>query len=266
MRLTDQRDRDLIGSVKRTPLVAEVMTRIGDLIHAGTYAPGAKLPSERELREELEVGRSTVREALRGLEVLGLIELRHGRGAFVRAARPQPWSAPIMAGADGWQLERVTEARLALETAAATLAAVRRSDEQLALIAAQLTAFEQAILSDDLSALVLADVTFHEQIADAANPVLAAMLKSVVVLGIQARRKSLSKRERRPSVLDRHRRIFSAIADRDPQTAKVQMEEHLASFLVEIGFEVAQLAWPAIEARAGDDGAARAPTTDGVAS
>jgi len=149
MRLSDQSDRDLIGAVKRTPLVAAVMERIGRLIDVGTYPPGAKLPSERELREQLEVGRSTVREALRGLEVLGLIELRQGRGAFVRS--PHPQLAGVGAAGppgEGWQLERVAEARLAIETNAASLAAVRRTDEQLASIQMQVAAFEEAMATD----------------------------------------------------------------------------------------------------------------------
>jgi DNA-binding FadR family transcriptional regulator len=248
MRLSDQSDRDLIGAVKRTPLVAAVMERIGRLIDVGTYPPGAKLPSERELREQLEVGRSTVREALRGLEVLGLIELRQGRGAFVRSPHPQLGGGAAGPPGEGWQLERVAEARLAIETSAASLAAVRRTDEQLKSIEAQVSAFEDAMAADDLSALMLADVSFHEAIAEAANPVLAAALKAVVVLGIQARRTSLTDPARRGTVLDRHRAIYDAIVQRDPQGARMRMEQHIAGFLEEIGLGVSEWGWPAVSA------------------
>ena len=75
---------NLIQAIDRTPLVTKVMERVRALIEDGSFPPHTKLPSERELQQSFGVGRSTVREALRALEALGVIELRQGRGAFVR--------------------------------------------------------------------------------------------------------------------------------------------------------------------------------------
>jgi GntR family transcriptional regulator, transcriptional repressor for pyruvate dehydrogenase complex len=224
----------LLARIERTPLFGTVMERLRGLIDSGAYAPGTKLPSERELCELLVVGRSTAREALRALEALGYVRLEHGRGAFVvdRSAG---------SSSEDWQLERVAEARLAVEMFAASVAALRRTDSDLALMRAHLNAFEDAIRRDDLAALVHADVAFHAAIAMAANPVLAASLESMEVLGIQSRYKSLEHKIRRASVLKRHEAIFAAINARDSAQATQAMRQHLSDFIEQVGLHI--LVW-----------------------
>jgi GntR family transcriptional repressor for pyruvate dehydrogenase complex len=225
----------LLTRIERTPLVATVMDRLRALIDSGAYAPGSKLPSERELCEMLAVGRSTVRESLRAIEALGLIQLEHGRGAVVR---DQSSAHADALGSEAWQIERVAEARLAIETFAASLAAIRRTDEELELLMRQCEAFERAMAADDLPLLVRADVEFHDVIVKAANPVLAASLKSMEVLGIQSRYKSLSRVDRRPNVLVRHTEILSALEKRDPIGARYAMERHLVEYVDELRLEI----------------------------
>jgi DNA-binding FadR family transcriptional regulator len=234
------------------------MSRLTLLIEAGTYPAGTKLPSERQLREQLAVGRSTVREALRALEALGLLELRQGQGAFVRqnsAGAPRDLMFSRVGG-EAWKIERVAEARLAIESYAAAAAAVRRTDGQLESLRREVAAFETAMNEDDLSALVLADVAFHDAIAEAANPVLAASLKSMVVLGIQSRHSSLARRERRGTVLERHRAIFVAIEQQETTEARRQMELHLLDFIAELGLQ--SVYWPPVAEEVGS------ATADGV--
>ncbi len=116
--------------------------------------PGTKVPSERELTKELGVGRSTVREALNGLAMLGIVEIRHGQGVFVTGEPAQVSEPSAMASA----LERgVTnefiEARLIVEVEVARLAARRRTDEDLARLSAAL-AEQESRLRGDVDALV----------------------------------------------------------------------------------------------------------------
>jgi GntR family transcriptional regulator, transcriptional repressor for pyruvate dehydrogenase complex len=246
MRLSDQlvgmTDERLLGRIQRTSVITEVMDRVRGLIESGQLAPGSRLPSERELRERLGVGRSTVREALRALEALGLVEMHQGRGAYVRVpvGGESPGRPSALATRPAWEdLDRIVEARLPIETYTASLAAIRRTDEQLAGMAEKLDDFKAAMGENDLPQLVLADFGFHDLIAHAASPVLASCLDSIGVLIINSRKLSLSRDERLPHVLEMHRRIYEAIAARDPVKASQTMSEHLLNFISELGFEVA---------------------------
>ncbi|MCW2881422.1 MAG: transcriptional regulator, GntR family [Sphaerisporangium sp.] len=245
--MSDQLDEGVeesrfLGRIERTPLITTVMDRIRSLIDAG-LEPGSKLPSERQLQEQLGVGRSTVREALRALEALGLIETRQGHGAFVRELADRvPGRSPAPFREDWSQLGQVVEARLAIETYAASLAALRRTDSSLARMRRQLDAFAEAMTSGDLQELILADVEFHNVIADTASPVLASCLDSIGVLVINSRQMSLSRASRLPLVMEKHRRIYEAIADQEADKASVAMADHLMDFISELGFTVSSMA------------------------
>lgn len=241
MRLSDQpSETSLLGRIERTSLITAVMDSIRRSIESGLLGPGDKLPSERKLQEQLGVGRSTVREALRALDTLGLISLHQGKGAFVRAPSSLPHPGQLQIPelpADWGDLAAVVEARLPIETYAAALAASRRTDEELRALADQLDVFERAMQLADLPRLVLADVEFHFLIADTANTVLAASLNAIGVFLIKSRQLSLSKPERLPHVLDKHRQIYNAIVAKDPARASDAMADHLLDFIKELGFE-----------------------------
>jgi GntR family transcriptional regulator, transcriptional repressor for pyruvate dehydrogenase complex len=227
--------------IQRTPLIDEVVVRLRELIESSRYAPGDRLPSERSLSEDLRVGRSTIREALRTLEALGLIELRQGRGAFVSAKDPAADDRPPFAdwpSSYRWRIADVIEARVELESGTAALAAGRRREENLRRMRAALDEFDHASARRDLSALVLADVAFHDAIAECANPVLASLLRSMRSQGIRSRSTSLRRRERWASVRERHEAIYEAIAARDPEQAAKRMESHLLDFARELGVKV----------------------------
>jgi DNA-binding FadR family transcriptional regulator len=236
-------------SMEQTRLKDAVIVRLRELVESDRYPPGAKLPSERALREELGVGRSTVREALRALEALGLIELHQGRGAFVRdegAEDPSegasfadwPRSYP-------WKIEDIVEVRLAVESRAAGLAALRRTDDDLTEMRRHLDAFRAAMDASDLSSLVLADVAFHESIAACSNEIFLSVLKSLRVPGVRSRHTSLAQHDRWPLVMRRHESIFDAIVLGEAQTAADRMERHLLDFARELGVDVPMYErWP----------------------
>jgi GntR family transcriptional regulator, transcriptional repressor for pyruvate dehydrogenase complex len=228
--------------IDRTPLTEAVIARLRSLVDSGRYQAGSKLPSERALRTELGVGRSTVREALRALEALGLLELRQGVGAFVRE-RDGDLSRPDRSFSDWpqsypWKIEDIVDARLAIEPRAAGLAALRRTEPDLRKMRLHLDAFGAAAAANDLSSLVLADVGFHDSIAECANRIFASVLKALRVEGIRSRHTSLADKQRWERVMRRHERIYDAIAAGDAQAAAARMRRHLLDFANELAVEV----------------------------
>jgi GntR family transcriptional regulator, transcriptional repressor for pyruvate dehydrogenase complex len=237
-----QQSDELLAKIDRIPLVATVMDRITAYVESERLEDGARLPSERELRVQLNVGRSTVREALKALEALGVVQIRQGAGVFVRmshaldAAEPPRAVLTQVADTDWSQLGPIVEARLAIEPYAAALAAQRRSDEQLRGLREELARFDAGIAEDDERALVMADVNFHGAIAEIGNPVLAHTLRDLGVLLIKSRYISLHRVERRGHVAARHRAVYEAIAERDDILASEVMAAHLTDFVHELGY------------------------------
>ena len=208
---------------KLTATVAEqLLTAIRDL------PPGTKVPSERELTRELGVGRSTVREALNGIAMLGIVEIRHGQGVFVTGeAPPDGEPSAITAALERGVTNEFIEARLIVEVEVARLAARRRTDEDLARLEAALVEQEER-LRGDVDALVHVAAHFNVLLAEAAhNEVLRAMIQSFVALMV----------ERGPRVyqiegfgewdLQEHRGLYTAVRDRDPERAAKLMREHI---------------------------------------
>jgi GntR family transcriptional repressor for pyruvate dehydrogenase complex len=162
------------------PLPAQVARLLLDYLLAGNVSPGTRLPSERQLAEELGVGRSVVREALKSLGLLGLVEVRQGDGTYLRRVESE-----LLPRVIEWGLllgERRTadliEARQHLEVVTAQLAAARRDDDDVAALAAALRCMREA--GSDIEAFVTADVAFHLRVAHAAgNTVLSDVLRNI---------------------------------------------------------------------------------------
>jgi DNA-binding FadR family transcriptional regulator len=129
-------------AVQKTRASLQIVDQARDLITRGDLKPGDRLPSERKLAEILGVGRTTVREALRTMESLGLVEVRPGEGTFL--ADPTARRRPELLGTDGvdsWSTQlNLLELRAVLEPPLAGLAARRATPEHLVRMRAALTA------------------------------------------------------------------------------------------------------------------------------
>jgi GntR family transcriptional repressor for pyruvate dehydrogenase complex len=163
-------------SLVRPKLATAVAEQLLDRIRSQRLPAGTRLPSERDLMAALGVGRSTIREAINGLAMTGVLEIRHGQGAFVLDPTISPAASIATAIARG-ETDELFEARTLVEPEAARLAAERRS-------AADLEALDE-ILADHRHAIeaggstVPAAVAFHARIAAASgNDVLAALVTS----------------------------------------------------------------------------------------
>jgi len=195
--------------------------------------PGTKVPSERELTKDLGVGRSTVREALNGLAVLGVLTIRHGQGAFIAEDAPaeapsEPATSVLTAALERGETAEFIEARLLVEVEVTRLAAERRTEEDMQRIEAALTLQERSLSAQDLDATLSVATSFNVLLAEAAhNEVLAAMIQTFVEL----------MKERGPRLyalegfgdwdLDEHRGIYAAVRDQDPERAAELMRQHI---------------------------------------
>lgn len=209
------------------PASNEIARAIIDYILAGHVAPGDKLPSERQFSESFGIGRSIVREALKSLGLLGVVEFRHGGGTYFRGSDsvflPRVIEWGLLLG--GRQATDLVEARKFLEQATARLAAERRTTDQLKVIENALAAMERASTTDEF---VDADVDFHLAIADAAgNEALANMLKSIAaLLRVWIQRVMTAADDFAPSYRE-HVPVYEAIRDADPDGAEAYMRSHM---------------------------------------
>jgi len=216
-------------------LAQEVMNDLSAKIQRGVYQPGEKLPTEPEVMAEQGVSRTVVREAISRLQAAGFVETRHGVGTFVLVP-PAP-RAPADALATNLTISDVLsmlELRISVETEAAGLAALRRSEEQLALMARALDEFDVSASRGESS--VEADFQFHLQIALATgNKYFEDFYRRLGVATIPRTRLDISSFLPEPTqtylvrINLEHRNILDAIAQKDPQTASAGMRMHLTS-------------------------------------
>ncbi|HEX2315129.1 MAG TPA: FadR/GntR family transcriptional regulator [Thermomonospora sp.] len=156
-----------LRTARRSSLVDQVIDQLKGEIAAGAWTVGAKIPPEPVLSETLGVGRNTVREAVRALTHAGLLECRQGDGTYVRAT--SELSGAVRRRLRTAEILEILEVRRALETEAARLAALRRTDEDVARIRAALARCEELAESGDRCAFVEADLDFHMAVAEATH-------------------------------------------------------------------------------------------------
>ncbi|MBB6249474.1 FadR/GntR family transcriptional regulator [Nitrospirillum iridis] len=207
-------------------LYRHVADAIAADIRRGTYAPGQRLPSERDLAEKFDVSRPTVREAMITLEILGLVEARHGSGIYVTDQLPaQESSAELDIGAF-----ELTEARRLVEGEVAALAATTINDEELAELATLLHEIGEENARNAVGEK--ADRRFHLTIARATrNSALIGVVeqlwdmryKSPLCMAMLERARTVGDHPR----VEEHQRILHSLAARDSQGARAAMRDHL---------------------------------------
>jgi GntR family transcriptional repressor for pyruvate dehydrogenase complex len=213
---------------KASTVVSEAI--LGQIIE-GKWPIGTKLPSVEKLAVLFQVGRSTIREALASLKAQGWVDVRHGGGTFVlkdKEPANEIWQAPEIQ--DIQQLKAWIELRYILETESASLAAKRRTEEQLSnlkRISQDMMALQEESLLDE------ADIRFHIAIAEASgNPLLAGTLESLFSsmgpIMRESRRLWLFAEQSEASRLsEEHTLLVEAISQGIPAVAKQRMASHL---------------------------------------
>lgn len=190
--------------------------------------PGTRVPPERELTKELGVGRSTVREALNGLALMGVVDIRHGQGVFVAERKDEGDSTDALEQAlmKGVTREFI-EARLVVEVEIARFAAERRTDGDLQQIAETIEELERALGAPTKRALKPA-TQFNLAVAEAAhNEVLASLMRPFVRLMIERAPALYDQEEFRRWDIEDLTRIYEAIREGDADLAAKRMREHI---------------------------------------
>ena len=216
--------------ITRTSLSDRVAAELQAMIRSGEYKPGDKLPTESELMEHFSVSRITVREAVRKLRTMNLLEVRQGDGTFVKELTPNSFMKPLlsMLSLDKENLRDVFEVRLVVECKAAELAAQRATPEQLENMRQLLQGMEESIAAGAPEQYNEKDMLFHYEIMKSSGNRIIAAIGDMIVSMI---RESISASISPPNALENsirfHKKIYQAIADQDPAGAVSTMQQHL---------------------------------------
>lgn len=219
--------------VTKSTLADDVAQRIIQLIRGGTYEPEDRLPTINEMARRFGVGHPTLREALKKLEALGVVEIKHGSGVYVQDYQDTLlMSNPIFTGEVSKKMMLdLIGARIPIECKSVMLAAERATGEHVERMEGFL---EKAgkMLSDgkslDDEALSTANMAFHREIAVASdNAVLAQMMEVLSNLFGQEQRIILNIHGSREKDHSEHLGILEALRERDASLAEKRMREHL---------------------------------------
>jgi GntR family transcriptional repressor for pyruvate dehydrogenase complex len=218
----------LFGTFKKSSISEDIVANLLSLIRERELRPGDKLPPERELAAMMQVSRPSLREALRALAIMNIIEIRQGDGTYVTSLEPELLMEHldfVFALTDATFLQ-LFEARRILEPGIVALAADRITDDELVALEACIS--RSIELVDDHAAFAEADLEMHELIAKAArNTILERFMASLTQLGKVSRRRTVDlPGVARQSVQD-HSAIAAALRLRDPAAARAAMLDHL---------------------------------------
>lgn len=221
------RFRLVVGPV---PLHHQVYLDLTSALDDGEWNPGDRLPPERELAEKFVVSRTSVREALRALESLGLIDIRPGEGTFVREVSLDALIGPLalVMTSQREAIGELFEARRVLEPAIAALAASRATPDEVQEM--------ERILEDQAREIaegrtgLAQDAAFHAAIGTAAhNRAITRLVHAIMDLLTQSREESINTPGRPTRSHQDHRRIVQAIARRNSAAARQAMLDHLVA-------------------------------------
>lgn len=219
---------NVLSPVVRQNLSDEIAQRIAQLIQTQEYEPGARLPAITDMARQFGVGSPTLREALKKLETVGVVDIRHGSGVYVgRSPESLMITNPVIeARASKKLLVDLIEARIPIESQTAALAATNATEDHLEEMDRLLTHAGRSF--DDSSLLTQVNLSFHRQIALASgNVVMHQILEVLSTLFREEQRMILAIHGRREDDHVEHLEILAALAARDAELATSRMRIHL---------------------------------------
>lgn len=211
-------------------LVRVITDYLTDGIMNGEIRPGDKIPSDRELAERFSVGRSTIREALRVISLIGLIEIRPGQGTFVAADSSDFFVTPL-----SWtfllgqrSVENILDIRNILEVGSVQMATKLASEENLRDFSRLISRMTEAYHGYDFKAFLDLDLDFHLLIAECSqNPIIFELLRTSRKLVTLVSRSGMETVEQLQEIYNEHLAIYEAIRNHDEQKAMDLMKHHL---------------------------------------
>ena len=205
-----------VKQVRQVKLGEAIVNQLLAALGNGVFEPGDRLPSEPVLAEKLGVSRVTLREAIKVLDTMGLIEVRRGRGTFVKARTPSSLTRPVAEslGAGGVTVLELLDARRLIELETVNRACARRTDDDLTILSRIVD--EMAEEAENPERYVDLDAAFHLRIAGAArNRVLVFALRTIREHLREALLKTVSRPSRPRTNNQEHRELLAAIRTRD---------------------------------------------------
>ena len=218
----------LIEPIKKTRIAEEVADRIRMLILDGTFPPGRPLPSERLLRERFAVSRGSIRDALRMLELIGLLETRHGQGTFPRELTVDRLVAPLASVMTYRHdlRDELLDVRRMFEPAVARAAAARASDEDFADLQRILDAQRRKLKTG--GSTIVEDTAFHAALARSTrNRVIVSIMAILNDLLVESRALALKQKGRPERSIEGHEAVVAALRCRDAEAAARAMSRHI---------------------------------------
>ena len=208
----------------------EAIAKIKEMIVSGELSPGSRLPPEKELAERLGLSRSSMREAVKALEVIRVLDVRRGDGTYVTSLEPKLLLEAVSFVVDlhdDRSLLEIFAVRRILESHATGLAAQAATDDGVAALRDEMDSVSSGI---DLEELVAHDTRFHIAIAQlAGNAYLAGLLDSLTSQTLRARLwRGLTQAGAAERTLAEHQAILDAVADRDVELATALSAVHIA--------------------------------------
>jgi GntR family transcriptional repressor for pyruvate dehydrogenase complex len=197
------------------------------LLSEGTLVAGTRLPAERDLAESFQVSRSSLRQALKVLEIMGVISQRVGDGTYVNAAAPQLLGEPMefLILLDGISFHELMEARIIVEPELAARAASRATDDDLATLRRETMAMKE--FAGNHTKVSEHDIRFHQAIFNAAGNRVCSMMFTVIHQALHNLMDLTSRLVPVEHTLLLHQRIYAAIKKGDADEARRRMTEHL---------------------------------------
>jgi GntR family transcriptional regulator, transcriptional repressor for pyruvate dehydrogenase complex len=209
----------------------EAIEKIKEMIVSGTLRPGDRLPKESELAADLGLSRNSLREAVRALALMRILDVRQGDGTYVTSLDPQLLLEALTFVVDFHRDDTVLEflaVRRILEPAATAMAGARITDAEIDALAAQLDALGP---DPSVEQLIASDLDFHRGIVQASgNSVLLSLLDGLSGPTTRARIwRGLTQQDAVSRTLHEHRAILGALRDRDAEAARSWATVHIAS-------------------------------------
>ena len=226
----NKQGQKLFSPIKSSKLSDEVYKQIVSLISSGKLNPGDKIPSERELAADLRISRQSIREALNRAVVMGLIEVRQGEGSFILSSVKKSLKPPLtlIIEEEASRIFDFLEIRKLVEGWCAEKAAIEATEEDLENMAAILEEMKK-VASKDKQWEEL-DLDLHLSFAKATHNVIAVHIMEALKSNFKPFfrfAKSMPSSEKIDILWQHHYEIFKAIKQRDPQTSKKKVVEHL---------------------------------------
>jgi GntR family transcriptional repressor for pyruvate dehydrogenase complex len=218
----------LIEPIKKTRVAEEVADRIRTLILDGTFAQGQPLPSERVLTEQFGVSRGSIRDALRMLETIGLIETQHGRGTFPRELTVDRLVAPLASMMTFQQdlQDELLDVRRMFEPAVARVAAQRATDKDFADLQRIIDAQRRKLKK--VQSAIVEDSEFHAALArSTGNRVVVSLMATLNDLLVESRKLTLKQKGRPAKSIEGHEAVVAALRRRDADGAARAMSNHI---------------------------------------